>query len=38
MNALCAADYLVVTLQSEFLAMEGLSQITGVVRQLIEAG
>jgi len=38
MNALCAADYLVVTLQSEFLAMEGLSQITRVVNQLIEAG
>ena len=38
MNALCAADYLIITLQSEFLAMEGLSQITSVVRQLIEAG
>ena len=38
MNALCAADYLVVTLQSEFLAMEGLSQITKVVEQLVDAG
>jgi len=38
MNALCAADYLIVTLQSEFLAMEGLSQITSVVRKLIDSG
>lgn len=38
MNALCAADYLVVTLQSEFLAMEGLSQITNVVKQLVSSG
>lgn len=38
MNALCAADYLIVTLQSEFLAMEGLSQITNVVGQLVGAG
>ena len=34
MNALCAADYLIVTLQSEYLAMEGLGQITGVVDRL----
>ncbi len=34
MNALCAADYLVVTLQSEYLAMEGLGQIAGVIEQL----
>lgn len=38
MNALCAADYLVVTLQSEYLAMEGLGQITGVVEKLKKAG
>ena len=38
MNALCAADYLIVTLQSEFLAMEGLSQITKVVEQLVSSG
>ncbi len=34
MNALCAADFLVVTLQSEYLAMEGLGQITGVVQDI----
>ena len=38
MNSLCAADYLVVTLQSEYLAMEGLGQITSVVRKLNDAG
>ncbi len=38
MNSLCAADYLVVTLQSEYLAMEGLGQITSVVQKLKEAG
>ena len=38
MNSLCAADYLVVTLQSEYLAMEGLGQITNVVSKLHEAG
>jgi len=38
MNALCAADYLIVTLQSEYLAMEGLGQITGVVNRLKDAG
>ena len=37
MNALCAADYLIVTLQSEYLAMEGLGQITGVVDRLKNA-
>jgi len=36
MNALCAADHLVVTLQSEYLAMEGLGQITGVVSTIKE--
>jgi chromosome partitioning protein len=36
MNALCAADHLVVTLQSEYLAMEGLGQITGVVSSIKE--
>jgi chromosome partitioning protein len=34
MNALCAADFLIVTLQSEYLAMEGLGQITSVVEKL----
>jgi len=38
MNSLCAADYLVVTLQSEYLAMEGLGQITSVVQKLKVAG
>ncbi len=38
MNSLCAADYLVVTLQSEYLAMEGLGQITSVVEKLKDAG
>lgn len=38
MNSLCAADYLVVTLQSEYLALEGLGQITTVVQKLKEAG
>ncbi len=38
MNALCAAEFLVVTLQSEYLAMEGLGQITGVIDKLRDAG
>lgn len=38
MNSLCAADYLVVTLQSEYLAMEGLGQITNVIERLKSAG
>ena len=38
MNALAAADYLIVTLQTEYLAMEGLGQILGVVDQLKGAG
>lgn len=37
MNSLCAADYLIVALQCEYLAMEGLSQILNVVDQLKEA-
>lgn len=37
MNSLCAADYLVVALQCEYLALEGLSQILNVVDQLKEA-
>ena len=37
MNALCAADFLIVTLQSEYLAMEGLGQITGVIEKLKQA-
>ena len=36
MNSLCAADFLLVTLQSEYLAMEGLGQITGVVQDIKE--
>ena len=38
MNSLCAADFLIITLQSEYLALEGLSQITGVIKQLKESG
>lgn len=38
MNSLCAADHLLVTLQSEYLALEGLGQIIGVVEQLKNAG
>jgi chromosome partitioning protein len=38
MNALAASDYLLVTLQTEYLAMEGLGQILGVVEQLKSAG
>jgi chromosome partitioning protein len=38
MNALAAADYLLIALQCEYLAMEGLGQILRVVEQLKEAG
>lgn len=38
MNSLCAADYLIITLQSEYLALEGLSQITKAIQQLKESG
>jgi chromosome partitioning protein len=38
MNSLCAADYLLVTLQCEYMALEGLGQIIDVVHQLKEAG
>ncbi len=38
MNALAAADYLLVTLQCEYLAMEGLGQILKVVDTLRSAG
>ena len=37
MNSLCAADSLIVTLQSEYLAMEGLGQITSVIDKLKNA-
>lgn len=37
MNALRASDYLLVALQTEYLAMEGLGQILGVVNQLKQA-
>lgn len=37
MNSLAAADHLLITLQCEYLAMEGLSQILGVVEQIREA-
>lgn len=37
MNSLAAADYLLITLQCEYLAMEGLGQILKVVEQLKEA-
>lgn len=38
MNALGAADYLLVALQCEYLAMEGLGQILKVAEQLKQAG
>ena len=38
MNALSASDHLIVALQTEYLAMEGLGQILGVVDQLKAAG
>ena len=38
MNSLAAADYLLIALQCEYLAMEGLGQIMGVVEQLRSAG
>lgn len=38
MNALAAADYLLVALQCEYMAMEGLQQILGVVQKLKDAG
>ncbi|MBE6414033.1 MAG: ParA family protein [Verrucomicrobiaceae bacterium] len=38
MNSLAAADYLLIALQCEYLAMEGLGQIMNVVEQLKQAG
>jgi chromosome partitioning protein len=38
MNSLAAANYLLITLQCEYLAMEGLGQILQVVEQLRDAG
>ena len=38
MNSLTAADQLLVTLQTEYLALEGLSQIIGVIDQLKKSG
>lgn len=38
MNSLVAADYLIVALQCEYLALEGLGQILSVVEQLRDAG
>lgn len=38
MNSLAAADHLLIALQCEYLALEGLSQILKVVEQLREAG
>ena len=38
MNSLVASDYLLIALQCEYLAMEGLGQIMGVVEQLQNAG
>lgn len=38
MNGLAAADYLLIALQCEYLAMEGLSQILNVLKQIREAG
>lgn len=37
MNSLAAADHLLITLQCEYLALEGLSQILNVVEQIREA-
>ena len=37
MNAMAAADYLLIALQCEYLAMEGLGQILNVLEQLKEA-
>ncbi len=38
MNSLAASDYLLIALQCEYMAMEGLGQILSVVDQLKEAG
>lgn len=38
MNSLAAADYLLVALQCEYLALEGLGQILSVVKRLHDAG
>jgi len=38
MNSLAAANHLLIALQCEYLAMEGLSQILNVVEQLKQAG
>ncbi len=38
MNSLCASDTLLVTLQCEYMALEGLGQIIDIVEQLREAG
>ena len=38
MNSLAAADFLLITLQCEYLAMEGLSQILNVVEQIRDSG
>ena len=38
MNSLAAADYLLVALQCEYLALEGLGQILNVVQRLHDAG
>ena len=38
MNSLVAADYLIITLQAEYMAMEGLSQILKVLDTLKESG
>ena len=38
MNSLVAADFLIITLQAEYMAMEGLSQILKVLDSLKESG
>ncbi len=38
MNGLASADYLIIALQCEYLAMEGLSQILNVLEQIRTAG
>ncbi len=36
-NALCAADEVIIPIQAEFYALEGLSQLTAVIRRIKEA-
>ena len=38
LNAFCAADYLLVPLQCEYYALEGVAMLTRVMNQLKEGG